>query len=455
MEENSFSSVIKNRGFLNLWINQILVQLAYNSLNFALIIWVFQLTNSNTAVSALMFCIYLPAVLFGLFTGVLVDITDRKKIIMIINLLLSLSFLSLVFLKEVYPAILLIAFLINILSQLYAPAESSAIPIIVKRPQLLVANSLFSTTLFASFLIGFGLAGPLIELLGINLVFISGGLTLLVAFLLTFAFPPIRNKADTGGQRLIQAFKTRDLLEIKEIGLREIRNTMELIRGKLTVFSCIMILAGVQAVVGVLAVLIPAFFELILQINATNASYVSIVPLGVGMVFGGFLIGKFGNHFPKRRIVGIAIVMAGLLLFLVGIAPLISPVIKHLPKPRPLPFFYQPPLSIVMAIGSFLLGMAMVSIIIPTQTVLQENTPEEDRGKVFAILGVAMAGLTLIPVLFAGILADIFGVQPIFLLLGGSIALIGLFTLKPDFFFDKNHLPFRVRRFLGLGHWEK
>lgn len=453
MEENSFSSVIKNRGFLNLWTNQILVQLAYNSLNFALIIWVFKLTGSNTAVSALMFTVYLPAVLFGLFAGVLVDITDRKKIIMVIDLLLAICFFTFILFKGYYPAILVLAFIINTLSQFYVPAESSAIPMIVKKRQLLIANSLFSTTFFASFLLGFGLAGPILDHFGISLAFIFGGGLLLTAFLLSITFPSICNKADEGGRKLIKAFRDRNYMEIKKIGMGEIGGTMNLIRGKLSVFSCILILAGVQAVVGVLAVLIPSFFELILQIRATNASYVSIVPLGVGMILGGFLIGKIGSRIPRRRIVGVAIVTAGLLLFIVGVSPLISPVIKYFPKPRPLPFFYQPPLSVIMAMGSFLLGMAMVSIIIPSQTVLQENTPEEDRGKVFSVLGVAMAGFTLLPVLFAGILADIFGVQPIFLGLGGVIAIVGFFVLKPDFFFKKDQLPFKVREFLGLGHW--
>src|SRR5258708_27705771 len=108
---SSFLSVLKNPGFLNLWINQILVQLSYNSLNFALIIWVFKLTQSTTAVSTLLFSIYLPAVLFGLFAGVLVDITDRKNIILIIDVLLAVLFFSLIPFKHSYFAILAIAFL--------------------------------------------------------------------------------------------------------------------------------------------------------------------------------------------------------------------------------------------------------------------------------------------------------------------------------------------------------
>ena len=108
-----------------------------------------------------------------------------------------------------------------------------------------------------------------------------------------------------------------------------------------------------------------------------------------------------------------------------------------------------------MFIGSLLLGMVVVSIIIPSQTVLQENTTDQDRGKVFGVLIALISGLSLPPVLFVGILSDIFGTLPIFIGLGGLIAIFGLLILKPDFFFAENHLPFKVREFLGLGHWEK
>lgn len=454
-KSNSFSSVLKNRGFLNLWVNQILVQLSYNSLNFALIIWVFRLTDSNVAVSALLFTVYLPAVLFGLFAGILVDITDRRRIINLINFLLSLSFLGLIFAKQSYALILLLAFIINTLAQFYVPAESSAIPLIVKRKQLMTANSLFSITLFASFLVGFGLAGPLISHFGIDFVFGSGAAALGLAFLLSFTFSSITSKPGIQGTKLIKALRKKNFQAIGEVVLIEIRQTLKLIKRRLSVLSAILILAGVQVVVAIMAVLIPSFMERVVQINATDASYILILPLGLGMILGGIFIGKRGYRFPKRIIVGRAIMIAGLLLFAVGIAPLISPVIKYFPKPRPLPFFYQPPLSTILFAGSFLLGIAMVSIVIPSQTVLQENTPAGARGKVFAVMGTVMAGMSLLPVLFAGALADIFGTLPIFIAAGGVIGLIGLFVLKPDFYFTKEHLSLRLREFLGLGHWKK
>lgn len=453
--KSTFSTVIKNRGFLNLWINQILVQLSGNCLNFALIIWVFKLTDSNIAISLLLFCIYLPAVIFGLFSGVLVDVIDRRKIIMTVNLLLSLSFVSLIFFKDSYPVILAITFFMNSLGQFYAPAEASAIPMIVKRNQLLIANSIFSATVFSSFLIGFALAGSLINHLGINFVFGLGGVILSVAFFLSLLFPPLIGVTDKQGKKLISALIKRDYVVIFQIGKWEIGQTFKLIKGKLPVLSSIAILAGAQMVIGIIAVLAPGFLEKTLHIKATDASMVIIVPLGLGIVLGGLILGKLGANFIRRKLVSKAIIFAGLLFFLEGISPVFLPAIRYFHRPGALSFITQPPLAAVLAIGSFFLGIALVCILVPSQTVLQENTPDENRGKVFSVLGVAMSGMALIPVLLSGILADMFGTTPIFIGLGSIIIIIGLFGLKPNLFFQKHELTFRVRQFLGLGHWGK
>lgn len=452
----SFRAVIRNTGFVNLWINQILVQLAYNSLNFALILWVFRMTNSNIAVAGLLVCVYLPSVLLGLFAGIYVDVTDRKKVIRNVNLLLSIAFLSLIFFKGQYVAVLIITFIINALSQIYISAEASAIPLIVKKSeQLLAANSLFSITLFSSFLVGFGLAGPLILFLHINTLFFLEGTLLFIAFLLTFKFPPIVNTWHEQGKKLVRAINNYDFQMVLEIGQKEIRDTFNLIGGKTAVTASLFILASLQVVIGILGVLIPSFFEHVIQVNAPDASFVLILPLGIGMIIGGFFIGRYGYRFPKRKIVTIGIIGGGLIFLILGLAPLVLPVIEYFPRPRPLPFFYQIPLSSILAIGSFLLGLTMVSVAVPTQTVIQENTPEYARGKVFSVLGVLMAGFTLLPVILAGIIADIFGPMPLFIAMGGVIALVGLLALKPDFYFAETHLPYRFREFLGLGHWKR
>lgn len=453
MENDSPVSIIRNRGFLNLWINQILVQLSYNCLNFGLLVWVYHLTNSSLAVALMLFSVYLPSVIFGLFAGVLVDILDRKKIIMLINLLLAICFVSLIFLKGSFLAILVIVFLVNSLVQFYVPAESSAIPLICRREQLLTANSLFSITLFGAFLAGFGIAGPIMNMLNIDYVFGFGAGLLTLGFLLSFLFPSITSQLDALGMRLSNAIKDRNMIQMSEVGIREIKNTFYLIKGRIPVTVSLFILASVQVVIAVLGALIPSFFEKTLRINATDASFVLVIPLGVGMVLGGVLLSKWGHLLPKRTIVSAGIIVSGLLFFVLGVAPLVAPVVEYFQKP--LSFMSQLHLSSILIAGSFLLGLSMVSIVVPSQTALQEYSPERDRGKVYAALSVLMSALTLVPILLAGILADNFGVGPIFIAMGGTIALLGFLAIKPDFYFSKKQLPAKIRRFLGAGHWKK
>lgn len=454
-KENSFIETIKNKGFLNLWINQIFVQLSYNALNFALILWVFHLTNSNFAVALLLVATYFPPIIFGLFAGILTDLTDRKKMIMWINILLAGCFFLLIPFTESFVAILLITFIINSLAQFYAPAESSAIPLIVPKNQLLVANSLFSITLFGSFLVGFGIAGPLMNLLGIDYTLAIGGITLLLAFGLTFLFPTIKNKRDIEGLKLAKAIQKRDYTQVIRFGKQEIRDTLDLIRGKLTVSTALVILASIQVAIGIFAVIIPGFTEHELHIEAEGLSQIIFIPLGIGMVLGGILVGRFGKYFAKRTLISRAILVAGTLLFGLGISPFIMPLIEHFPRRVPRPYFHQTSTSTIIALGSFLLGLAMVSIVVPAQTVLQENTNETMRGKIYAVLGVLNAAFTIIPVVLVGALADLVGTLPIFLLMGSVTILIGVFAVRPQFYFERSALPKRILEFLGLGHWEK
>lgn len=455
MDKETPASIIKNRGFINLWVNQILVQLSYNSLNFGLLVWVYHLTRSSTAVSLMLFSVYLPSVIFGLFAGVFVDIIDRKKIIMVINLLLAVCFLSLIPLKESFIGILGVVFLVNSLVQFYVPAESSAIPLICSRNQLLTANSLFSITLFGAFLAGFGIAGPLISMFNIDFVFVFGVILLATAFFLSFFFPPIISELDPLGKKLVNAIDKRNIPQVFEVGVREMKNTFYLIKGRVPVTASLFILASVQVAIAVLGALIPSFFYEVLGKDPAEASYFLILPLGIGMVLGGVLLSRWGHLLPKRTIVSGGITVAGLLFFSLGVVPLFSPFFKYLFTQGPLPFTSQMHLATFLIAGSFLLGLSMVSIVVPSQTALQEYSPERDRGKVYAALSVLMSALTLIPVLLSGVLADNFGVGPIFIAMGGTIALLGLLAIKPDFYFSRKQLPLRVRQFLGLGHWKK
>ncbi len=446
MSNSSASSIIRHQGFINLWLNQILVQLAYNSLNFSLIIWVYQLTQSNSAVSLLMFAIYLPAVLFGLIAGVLVDLLNRRLIFISVNFGLTLLFISLITFKQYYLAILIIAFLVNTLSQFYTPAEASAIPLIVKKNQLLTANSLFSITLFMTFLLGFGLAGPIIDLWGINYAFGLGAVALLVSFILAWFFPNLVSTPNARAIHLKNALISISPSKILSEVLFQLRQTLNLAKKDISILIAILIMSGIQVFIGIMAVLIPDFLEQVVKVSATNASYFLIIPLGFGMVTGGFLLSKWGNNLAKRFIVSRAISAAGGLFIAAGLSPYLGNIISS----YQINILDKLPLVTILALGSFVLGICLVSIMVPSQTLIQEKTPDGDRGKIFALLAVAMSSFSLIPVLISGILADLIGTPLLLIILGITVFILGFFSLKPKLLYKSHHLPKSLKIFLGI-----
>lgn len=454
-KNTSFTSVISNRGFRFLWINQILVQLAYNILNFALIIWVYRLTNSNLAVSFLMLAVYLPSFIFGLFAGVFVDRMEKRKIILYIDFLFAVAFLIFALVRNSYSLILLNTFFINSLGQFFMPTESSAIPMTVHKKQLFFANSLFTLTLYGSFMVAFSVAGPILNFFNsINAIFLLGFIAMVLAWVLAQNLPELKSKKF---QETDFNFYTNHKY-LLALTISETKHTLSFIRTKLNIVVAIGLLAAIQGVIGVLAVLMSSYMETVLHIHATDASYVLVVPLGIGMVLGAFIIAKYASNLPRRLIVRPAIVAVGTIFLLMGLTQFIANLIQAADLPAYVPrlrfFFAAPTLSILFAFGAFLLGICTVAIIIPAQTILQEHTIEENRGKIFAVLLVLMNGVAAIPVVLAGVLADLFGVSPIFMGLGITVFMIGMITLKPDVFFKKTHLSPKLREFLGLAHWK-
>ncbi|MFO0174030.1 MAG: MFS transporter, partial [Aphanizomenon sp.] len=63
-----------------------------------------------------------------------------------------------------FLVILAVTFLVSTLTQFFAPAEQSAIPLVVKEQDLLSANSLYTTTMMASVIVGFALGEPVLSL---------------------------------------------------------------------------------------------------------------------------------------------------------------------------------------------------------------------------------------------------------------------------------------------------
>ena len=89
--------LIANRAFRFLWLGQIFSQLAMNSLIFTLALVVYRQTGSNTAVSGLFLAFGVPALLFGMVAGTVVDRLDRKMVLLLCDVIRAALVLFLFF----------------------------------------------------------------------------------------------------------------------------------------------------------------------------------------------------------------------------------------------------------------------------------------------------------------------------------------------------------------------
>ena len=131
---------------------------------------------------------YLPAMLFGLVAGVLVDRYNRKWIMIFSDILRSLLVviipLALIF-DFITPMLIgTITFLLATFSTFFYPARDSLIPHIVSPEELPAANSAISISGQMSHLLGPLFAGLGISVFGITHLFTADAISFLFSIML-------------------------------------------------------------------------------------------------------------------------------------------------------------------------------------------------------------------------------------------------------------------------------
>lgn len=411
-----FVPVLKNRRFLVLWSGQIFSQLAdkvYLVLMIALIASHFQGENQTISgwVSAIMVAFTIPAVLFGSLAGVYVDRWLKREVLVISNLLRGALVLSLPILlgfsQQSHPLFSLpagfwmllgVTFLVSTLTQFFAPAEQSAIPLIVERDNLLPANSLYTTTMMALLIVGFavgepllGLTGDFVKGLGLSADFgkelvVGGAYAIAGAILLLLK---------TGEKREMLAKERPHVFEDIRDGLRYLGQNHR-VRNALVQLT---ILFSVFAALAVLAVRLA---ETIPGMKAEQFGFL-LAAGGIGMGCGAFILGHWGQQFPHAQLslwgsLGVAGSLVGLSLSTQNLC--------------------------LALVATTLVGAFAALVGVPMQTTIQAETPEEMRGKVFGLQNNAVNIALSLPLALAGVAEAFFGLFWVLIALA-AIALAG------------------------------
>jgi MFS family permease len=402
--------VLRNRRFLALWLAQLATQVGGNMVLFGLTVLVFTLTRQSTSVSLLILSFLVPAVLFGAIAGVYVDRLDRRLILVWTNVLRAFVFLGLLFASDNIVLIYLLTAALATLTTFFGPAEAAMIPVLVTRRQLLAANSLHIFTLQASFFLGFALLGPLFVILfgPVTMLWFIAALYFLAAglcLLLPSDKPPPR--AVHGATRALGEASSAIVTTFGQL-----RDGLRFIADHRTVFWPLTYLAITASLIGVLGVLGPGFATEVLGLSE-NDFVVVVLPLGVGLILGIFVLNLYGRHFSRRRGIEAGLfTLGGALVALALAQPLTSSASLDL---------HVSLLTIVIVVA-FIAGVAYAFVAVPAQTQLQEELPSDVRGRVFGVLNMLVSVASFLPIIIVGPIADVVGTSVV--VFGAAVAVL-------------------------------
>lgn len=322
------------------WFNMIAVYTAVQSL-----------TSSAQALAAVFAAKTVPSFLIAPLAGPIVDRFDRRKILIWMDGLRALAVVLLILsyrggsLAGLYGALVTMA----MASGIAMPARSAVLPMVVRAPELPVANALEGATWAVMLAVGSALGGLATELLGIEAALILDGASYVLSGLLFFGLPPLPPPGGSEANTRLSA------------GLAYLGANREVLA--LTALKPLMALAG-----GAIA-LIPIFGAALPELPPPVAIGALFLARGAGAFTGSLLRGFVGDRSAamKRAVLhGFGLYVAGFLVLsgASGIG--------------------------LTAIGFAVAGVGSGIVWVFSSTLLQEAADHRFHGRVFAVESGAM-----------------------------------------------------------------
>lgn len=376
---NVYLEVLKRRNFFLLSLMVFLGQLASAFLIISLIVSVFAQTKSTFSVSGILLSFTVPAFLLMAFAGLAADMFDRKKVMLIAYILISIVVLMILVLKQMVAASIPLSFLYFAGNTFFIPASSAASAQLVKKSQLLIANSIFIFILSAASLSGFFLASVIHLFFGNFVAILVSEFLLVLAVIFGFFLPklePVRRNHPS-------VFKN-----IREI----IGGFLYIMKDKI-VWYFFLIFALMQGIIFFGITLAPGFFSEIVNIPIDKSPILVFPLIGLGVLAGvGFV------HRPKISegfMVALGLSLIGLATSIMGFIIKFNLIVGSL-------LFYVSPFLLILGFGAIITMIA-------ARTVLQKEVPHSHLGTVFGANMILASLLSAVMSLFAAVLEVLLG----------------------------------------------
>jgi MFS transporter, DHA3 family, macrolide efflux protein len=379
--------VFRHRNFTLMWTGQLVSTIGSALTSLAASILVYRQTNGSAlSVGLMLMATAAPSLLVGLIAGVFVDRYDRRRIMIIADLLRAVLVFLIPFLVPSSIAWLyVIVILTSAIGQFFDPAYESVLPEVAPDEELAAANSLIAISSFGSTAIGFAASGLIAAHYPIAYAFYLDALSFLFSAgcILFLRVRKLDITEETSVKTVITNLKTGVSYLTRNPALR----------------SIFLLAIPVAISFGLANSLLLPFAERAL--NATTFEYGLQEGLtSVGFVIASLLMAAYLSRWREGQwmVVG---------LFGMGLAALVYSLLH----------------SVVLAIAvQMISGFMNAPYSIARRLIVQRNTAAEMRGRVSSAFFVASNAFFLIGMAAAG-LADVINVRWLYLF--GGLLTVG------------------------------
>jgi MFS family permease len=393
----TLKDVLRQKPFRRLWLAQFVSIFGDFLALFGVISLItFRLHGTAVQVTAVTMAYVLPLAIVAPFAGVLVDHWNVKRVMIASDLIRAVLILALVFVRDVHWIYAIFAALSTV-SSFFAPAQSVTLRTLVPREGLLAANALMSQAFYTVRLVSPTVAGAVIAWLTEKSCFYLDSLSFFfsAAMLstLTILRPP-RPDTEKTFRSLTNDFVAGNKFIFTHSALAFVFMAMVMAMFVLSSFSPLIsiyirdsLLAG------------PFLFGVISSM------------VGIGLIVGTQLVNRFARNAPKTNVV-----LGGLLGL--GIAAALLGLIRNIPG---------------AAASTFTMGFAIAFVLVPAQTLSQQETPHEMMGRVSSSFMSLIAMAQVLGLMISGYLAQLLGIRKLFVtsaIFLGILALAGYMLVR-------------------------
>jgi MFS family permease len=388
-------SVLRNRSFLLIWLDQFVAGLGDYFYWLAMPLSILKLTGSTVAMGSAMIALALPGLVLGPIAGTLVDRWDRRLVMMGANVGRGLVVLLCLLVRS--PDQIWIFYVVGILqsacSQFFFPARNAAVPLVVKEDQLTAANGLLQMTQTFSLVLGAALAGVAIQFLGVGFAFLadSAGFFIATAIL---AFVRVPRTTHLSAHALAHPYRAL---------VAEMRDGLAYLLGNRTLIGVVACNVVVMTDIGALNVVWVPFMQRTFGVGAAGLGLVDGAQ-GIGMGVGSFAVGFLALRFRKVTLIGVGLVWVGTMIAGMG---------------------YSSSFALVVALA-FSLGLALPALSAGLMTIMQLVVPDLKRGRVGGTLNSLTTVGQVLAMALAGVAGESIDLRLIYAASGLVVALGGL-----------------------------